>query len=81
MRNALSLSGVALLVVMTMSSCKKEYSCECTKIYRNGNNSVLTKESVRVYKDNKKRATERCSKNESSGTYLGATYSVNCAIK
>lgn len=80
MRNVLLVS-TALLVGITMSSCKKDYSCECTKTYTNGTTTVSSKESIRIYKDNKKRATERCNDNESSGTDLGGRYSIDCEIK
>ena len=81
MKNVVLLSGTMLIVATSLMSCKKDYSCECTKTYTSGNTSISQKQSVIVYKETKKRATQRCSDNESSGTDLAGNYTVNCDIK
>jgi hypothetical protein len=81
MKNTLLLSGALLLMATSLMSCKKDYTCECTKTHTNGTTTVSSKESVTVFKDNKKRALERCNDKESSGTDLLGSYSIDCQIK
>jgi hypothetical protein len=81
MKNSILVTGAVIIMAATMMSCKKDYTCECTKTRTDGSSSVSTKESVTVFKDNKKRATERCNDMESSGSDLLGTYSIDCQIK
>lgn len=81
MRNTILLSGAMLFMATSLMSCKKDYTCECTKTRTDGSNTISTKESVTVFKDNKKRATEKCNDMESNGSDLAGTYSIDCQIK
>jgi hypothetical protein len=66
----LSIAALAL-VATTMTSCKKEYTCECTF------SGVITGTASTTIKDTKKNATDACeADNVSSG---GQT--VTCKIK
>ena len=81
MKNTFLLAGAILLSVTSMVSCKKDYTCQCSKTYTSGTGSSTQNYSVYTYKDSGKRATDRCNANESQGTDLGGNYSVNCEIK
>ncbi len=67
----LSIAALAL-VATTMTSCKKEYTCECTA-------TVLgfTTTASSTIKDTKKKAKEACEKGNASA----AGSSVSCKIK
>ena len=76
------LSAVTLIALSTsITSCKKDYRCECTKTYTSGSGSSTSNYSVYTYKDTRNRAETRCNENASSGADLGGNYSINCAIK
>jgi hypothetical protein len=64
-----------------MSSCKKDYVCECTKTYTSNTTTVTKDYSVYTYKDTRNRAEKRCNDNASTGTDLLGNYAINCAIK
>jgi len=81
MKNTILLSGAVLLMATSLMSCKKDYTCECTRTRTSGSTTVSTKESVTVYKENRKRAGERCNDNESTGTDLLGSYTIDCEIK
>lgn len=81
MKNTILLSGAMLIMASSLMSCKKDYTCECTKTRTNGSTTVSSKESVTIFKDNKKRATEKCNDNESNGSDVLGSYSIDCEIK
>jgi hypothetical protein len=73
--------GALLFIGATMVSCKKDYTCTCSKTYTTGNGSTTQNYSVYTYKDTKVNATNRCNANQTSGNDFGGNYSVNCEIK
>ena len=76
------LSALVLLAVgTTLTSCKKDYKCECSKTYTTGTGLTTEDYSVYTYKDNLKRATDRCNANESTGSDFDGDYAINCEIK
>jgi len=81
MKNSILLAGALLLAGTTMVSCKKDYTCQCSKTYTSGSGSSTSNHSIYTYKDTRKRAEDRCNDNTSSGTDLGGNYSINCEIK
>ncbi len=68
---ALSIAALAL-VATTMTSCKKDYTCECTV-----SGSGVTGGGTTTIKDTKKNAEEACEK--LSSTAFGIT--TTCKIK
>lgn len=54
------LAGIALVVI---SSCKKNYTCECTHTIIDGNGNVTTSTSLGTINDTKKNATTLCESN------------------
>ncbi len=72
---------VALGATTTMVSCKKDYTCKCTKTYTPTNGTqVITEDGVYVYKDKMTKAQERCDANESQGSDIGGSYVRNCDL-
>jgi hypothetical protein len=80
MKNIVLIVGI-LLFGVTMVSCKKDYTCKCSKTYTSGSGSSTSDYSIYTYKDSRKRAEDRCNENTKSGTDLYGDYSINCEIK
>ncbi|HTN18604.1 MAG TPA: hypothetical protein VL092_13020 [Chitinophagaceae bacterium] len=65
--------AVAALGLISLTSCKKDYTCECTV---SGLGSTST-----TIKDTKKKAKDACEKMSSSVSMGGTTITSSCAIK
>ncbi len=74
-------AGVLLFVATSLSSCKKDYKCSCTKTYTSGTTTTTKDYSVYTYKDNRSRAETRCNENTSTGSDFGGNYAINCEIE
>ena len=81
MKKTILFAATLLVTGALMTSCKKDYRCECTKTYTSGSGSTTSNYSVYTYKDTRTRAETRCNQNSSSGTDIWGNYSINCAIK
>ena len=81
MKNSILFAGALLFVGTSMVSCKKDYTCKCSKTYTTGSGSSTSNYSVYTYDDTRKRAEDRCNENTSTGSDLGGNYSVNCEIQ
>jgi hypothetical protein len=73
-----------LIVVLglgsTITSCKKDYVCKCTKTYTGNTSSYTTEDGLYTYKDSKARAIERCDKNDGASSDINGEYTRNCDI-
>ncbi|MDQ3047534.1 MAG: hypothetical protein M3R27_08315 [Bacteroidota bacterium] len=81
MRKTILLGVMLVLTATSFVSCKKEYSCECEKIYTGSSGSYTYDDGIYTYKDTRARAEDRCAKNEETGTDLAGNYSRECEIK
>lgn len=81
MKNSILIASAFLFMGTSMVSCKKDYTCKCAKTYSNGNSSSTADYSVYIYKDNRKRAEDRCNDNTTSGSDFFGNYSVNCQVQ
>ena len=81
MKKTILFAGAALFAATTMMSCKKDYTCKCTKTYTSGSGSSTSNYSVYTYKDTRKRAEDRCNENDATSSDLGGNYTINCAIE
>ena len=81
MKNPVLFVGALLLVLTSIISCKKEYTCECSKTYTSGSGSSTQNYSIYTYKDTRMRAEERCNENTDSGSDIYGDYSINCQIR
>lgn len=66
----------ALLSIFVLSSCKKDYTCECVSTAGASSSS-----SSSTINGTKKDAKAACDTGDQSVTVLGVTSSVNCEIK
>jgi hypothetical protein len=77
-----ALIGVLLAIASTtMVSCKKEYYCDCKKIYTGSNSYSSYDDDVYVFRDTRTRAESRCNDEEKTGSDLGGSYSRECEIR
>lgn len=72
---------IIVLAGLGLVSCKKDYTCECKKIYTGENVTVETSSEVYTFKDNRIRAEDKCNKKEGSGSDIVGTYTKECQIK
>ena len=73
--------ALVILSAFTVTSCKKEYTCICKKIYTDGSgNTTTTSDGSYTFKDSKPRAESRCNDQEGSGSDIGGDYSRECSI-
>lgn len=72
---------MGLIFAATMTSCKKDYVCKCSKTYTTGTGTNTTNYSQFTYRENRVRAEERCNENASDGTDIFGNYSINCQIQ
>ncbi len=79
MKKLILMSGV-FLALASMTSCKKEFRCECDKTYTDAGGSTTQNYSNYTYKDNRVDAEGKCSANEKTGSDLGGPYTINCSI-
>ena len=76
------LSAVTLIALSTsITSCKKDYICACSKTYTSGSGSTTNDYSKYTYTDTRTNAESRCNANNASGSDFFGNYSINCQIK
>jgi hypothetical protein len=81
MKKTILIAGLLFTLGASMVSCKKDYTCKCSKTYTSGTGSSTSNYSVYTYKDTKTTAESRCNSNEKTGNDLGGDYSINCQIQ
>ncbi|MDX2172928.1 MAG: hypothetical protein SFY56_07400 [Bacteroidota bacterium] len=81
MKKTILTASVLLFVGTTLVSCKKDYSCKCSKTYSSGTGTTTNDYSVYTYKDTRKRAEDRCNDNTKSDSDFFGNYSINCQIQ
>ncbi len=81
MKKTILLAVVLLAAGTSMTSCKKDYVCKCSKTYTSVSGSATVDYSKYIYKDTRKRAEDRCNDNTDSGTDFFGDYSINCQIQ
>lgn len=79
MKKLILMSGI-LVGLASMTSCKKEYTCECDKTYTDSGGSTTNNYAVYTYKDNLVDAESKCDANERTDSDLGGPYTINCSI-
>lgn len=64
------------------TSCKKEYVCDCKKIYTGSSTSTTVDDGSYTFKDSRTRAETRCNEQEGTGSdFFGGDYTRECQIK
>ncbi|HET6226215.1 MAG TPA: hypothetical protein VFF27_08050 [Bacteroidia bacterium] len=80
-RRNLLVAVLALGLTTTMVSCKKDYTCKCTKTYTKNGGSVTVDDNIYTYKDSRVKAEKRCNDNEGQGNDLGGDFTRDCDIQ
>lgn len=81
MKKTILTAVILLMVTVSITSCKKDYICKCSKSYTGNTTTVTSDYSQYTYKDTRKRAEDRCNKNTDSGSDFFGNYSINCKIQ
>ena len=81
MKKIILVAGVLLVAGASLTSCKKDYICKCSKTYTSGNGSSTSDYSTYTYRDDRKTAEDRCNQNTKSSTDVFGNYSINCQIQ
>lgn len=71
--------GIGLMI--SVSSCRKDFTCTCSKIYKNRTGLNERDYSVKTYRDTRSAAEEKCKANTESGSDDTGNYSLNCQIE
>ena len=80
MKKLILAAGIFVMMAAT-TSCKKDYVCKCSKTYTSGSGTSTSDYSRFTYKENRKRAEDRCNENVATGSDLWGDYSINCGIQ
>ncbi len=73
--------ALAVLSGLALTSCKKDYTCECAKIYTDDSGNINSSaDGSYTFKDSRPRAEDRCNDLETSGSDLGGDYTRECDI-
>jgi len=81
MKKSILLAVAVVVTSAAMVSCKKEYVCKCTKTYTTGTGSTTENYSTYTFKENRKRAEDRCNEQTGQGSDIWGDYSINCQIQ
>ena len=72
---------ILAVTAIGFASCKKEYVCDCKKIYTGSSSSATVDDGTYTFKDSRARAEDKCNDEETSGSDLGGSYSRECSIR
>lgn len=76
------ISLFALLTsIMALASCRKDFTCTCSKIYKNTTGSNVRDYSVKTYRDSRSGAEAKCKEHVNSGSDDTGNYTMNCQIE
>jgi len=72
---------VAAVACMAMTSCKKNYTCECTTTYTGGGGSTTPFVGSTTINDTKSKAEDACNSMDQTSTAGSITSTTDCKIK
>lgn len=70
-----------LIAIISGMSCRKDYTCTCSKIYKNKTGSNIRDYSVKTYRGTRATAEEKCKANTDAGSDDTGNYSMNCQLE
>lgn len=73
--------AIAAIFTLSLVSCKKDYTCQCSKTRTDGSTVLTTEDGSYVFKDTRARAESRCNEQEGSGNDIAGDYTRDCQIK
>ena len=81
-KTRLSTTLALMLMIVFITSCEKNYNCECKRTYTKSNGDTYTESDGNyTFKDTRVRAKSRCNEQEGSGSNLYGTYTRDCELK
>ena len=72
---------VIALFTLSLTSCKKDYVCECSKTRTSGGSTLTTEDGKYTFNDTRTRAESRCNEQEATGDDVFGNYTRDCQIK
>lgn len=75
------LLSIVAFMAIGLTSCQKDYYCDCRKIYTGNSGSTSLNDDTYTYNDTRARAERKCQDQETSGSDLGGSYSRECSIR
>ena len=81
MKKLILTAGVLIAIAASTTSCKKDYVCKCSKTYTSGSGTSTHDYSTYTYRENRKRAEDRCNENATTSSDIFGDYSINCQIQ
>lgn len=81
MKKSILFAAMFALSASMVTSCKKDYTCVCTKVYTSSSSTSTYQDDVYTFNDTRTRAERKCNDQESTGTDLYGSYSRECQIK
>lgn len=81
MKKSILLVTVLLALGTSITSCKKDYVCKCSKTYTSGSGSATVDYSNYTFKDTRPKAETRCNAKADTGSDFFGNYSINCQIQ
>ncbi|MES2681438.1 MAG: hypothetical protein V4635_16195 [Bacteroidota bacterium] len=72
---------IIALFTLSLSSCKKDYVCQCSKVRTSGGNTLTTEDGKYTFKDTRTRAESRCADQEKTDSDILGDYSRECEIQ
>lgn len=80
MKKTIVMAASLLFLGSGLVSCKKNYTCNCSKTYSSGTGTSTHDYSVYTYKDTRVRAEDRCNDNSETNSDFFGDYTINCEI-
>jgi hypothetical protein len=79
MKRVLFFSSFCLLAFINFS-CRKDFTCTCSKIYKNNTGDNIRDYSRTTYRDSRSGAENKCQAENVKGTDETGDYTMNCVI-
>ena len=79
MKNLIVAAGI--LLTLGLTSCKKDYVCECEITRTSGGTTLTTDDGSYTFKDSRARAESKCNDQEKVGSDAFGDYTRDCQIK
>lgn len=70
-----------LLIWLTGTSCRKDFTCKCSKIYTDGPGEAVANYETYYYKERRNKAEDHCNANARSGSDTVGHYDISCQIQ
>ncbi len=81
MTKSILLVTFLLALGTSITSCKKDYVCKCSKTYTSGSGTTTHDYSQYTFKDTRAKAETRCNEKADTGSDFFGSYSINCQIQ